>query len=188
MSATGRKFMRGPRGTGLLYVSDRALESGLEMFSMDMRGADWISPNEYRVHPTARRFEQFEFSHANVIGLAEAIQYANSLGLKNIEVFGLANSQYLRGCLSDLPGIRMLDQGSNLCNIVTFIPTRVSIDTLVKELKFNMINFSISTRANALLDFTKKGVEQAIRFSPHYYNTTEEADIVLDIVRLTCSR
>lgn len=84
LNATGRKFLRGPRGSGFLYVSDRALQAGLEPLFIDRRGAAWTGPTTYQPRPDGRRFEQQELA-APVVGLAEAVRYANAVGLPAIQ-------------------------------------------------------------------------------------------------------
>lgn len=79
LSATGRKFLRGPRGTGFLYVSDRVLEERLCPLFVDMKGADWITASTYRMQMDATRFETWENSYSSLIGLKEAISYANHI-------------------------------------------------------------------------------------------------------------
>ena len=84
LTASSRKYLRGPRGSGFLYVSDRVLDRGLEPLYIDMRGADWIAEDRYRAAPDARRFENWEFAWALVLGTGEAARYATSVGLEQI--------------------------------------------------------------------------------------------------------
>ncbi|MFW6330549.1 MAG: aminotransferase class V-fold PLP-dependent enzyme, partial [Gemmatimonadota bacterium] len=81
LAATGRKFLRGPRGTGFLFVADRALERGRRPLYLDMRGADWTAADAYRLRHDARRFENWEFAYALVLGLGEAAWYAREVGV-----------------------------------------------------------------------------------------------------------
>src|SRR5688500_13972022 len=81
LSATARKFLRGPRGIGFLYVSDRALARGDHPLYVDMRGAVWTAPDELSLVEDARRFEDWEFPYALVLGLGAAVEYAQSVGV-----------------------------------------------------------------------------------------------------------
>ena len=184
LCATGRKFLRGPRGTGLLYVSDRVLESALEPLFIDMRGADWTTTDTYTPQPSARRFEQWESSPALQLGLSEAIRYANEVGLETIETRNRHLRERLRTGLADLPGLRLLDEGHRLASLLLFtLPGHPTPDAVMACLKQHRINFSMSYASFALIDWQRKGVEWAVRFSPHYYNTDDEIDATLGVMR-----
>ncbi|WP_126974044.1 aminotransferase class V-fold PLP-dependent enzyme [Gynurincola endophyticus] len=182
LSATGRKFLRGPRGTGLLYVSDKVLQRKLEPLLLDMRGADWIDADKYTVQMTAKRFELWETSYVSLLGLKEAIKYANHVGLENIHEYNRLLSQRLRNLLRENDSIQVLDKGTNLSSIITFNTAKRNLTDIEGFLQQHNIYYSVSYKRAALIDFEKKGVEWAIRFSPHYFNTTEEIDTVAKIV------
>jgi cysteine desulfurase / selenocysteine lyase len=104
LSATGRKFLRGPRGTGFLYVRKAMLEK-LEPAFLDLHAAIWTSKDSYKLRPDARRFENWETNIAAKLGLGAAVDYALALGLGDIRsrVVSLAGS--LRRRLADIPGV-----------------------------------------------------------------------------------
>lgn len=184
LCGTGRKFLRGPRGTGFLYISDRALQAGLEPLFIDMRGADWTTDDTYTPQPTARRFEQWESAPALQLGLAEAIRYANEVGLSTIESRNRHLRNRLRAGLAELPGLRLLDEGDHLASLLLFtLPDHETPAALMVTLKQNQINFSMSYTNFALIDWERKGVTWATRFSPHYYNTDEEVDSVVGVMQ-----
>ena len=183
LSATGRKFLRGPRGSGLLYVSDRALAAGYEPLFIDMRGARWVGPENYRQVETAARFEDWEFSYATLLGSAAAIRYALTVGIDVIAERTPALGAALRERLAELDGVRIFDRGRRRCAIVTFTVDAWNSEVLMTELRRRRINSSVSAREHALYDFTDKGVEACVRMSPHYYNTEQEVDEVVDAVR-----
>ena len=183
LSLTGRKFLRGPRGTGLLYVSDRVLDAGLEPLFIDMRGADWMSADTYLPQATAQRFEQWETPPALTVGLAEAIRYANQLGMPAIVERTAALMYRLRAGLGNVPGLRLLDEAEHLASLLLFTLPNQAPDRLQAYLKSHAINFSMSYTNYALIDWQRKGVEWAVRFSPHYYNTEAEIDTVIGLVR-----
>jgi selenocysteine lyase/cysteine desulfurase len=186
LSATGRKFLRGPRGSGFLFVSARALAAGLEPLFIDMRGADWTGPDAYAPAATAARFEDWEFSYAAVLGEAAAVRYALGIGLEPIWERSAALAAELRAKLAAIDGVRVLDRGPELCAIVTFVHPAREADELHGELEARRINSAVSSRTTARYDFEEKGVESAVRLSPHYYNTEEEVDeVVAAVAELT---
>lgn len=180
MSATARKFLRGPRGVGFLYVSDRALAAGYEPLFPDLAGTEWTAPNEYRAVPGAKRFETWEIPWALVLGTGAAAEYAQKLGLAPIRNRARALAARLRRGAASLPGVRMLDAGRELCAIVTFTIPGETPDRIQATLRRRGVNFSLSIRAYAVLDMDDKGAAWAVRLSPHYYNTEEEVDLALE--------
>ena len=183
LSATLRKFLRGPRGGGFLYASDRALAAGLEMALPDMRSANWTSANTYVPVPDARRFEYWEMAPAIVLGSKVAVEYALALGLDRIEARVKLLGDFTRTALRQLPGVRVLDQGEHLCGIVTAHSTAWEPQAVLEKLRKKHINCRLSTLPVAQIDFPRKGVEWALRISPHYYNTEEEIRQALEALR-----
>jgi selenocysteine lyase/cysteine desulfurase len=183
LSATARKFLRGPRGAGFLWVSDHVLDQGLEPLFPDLRGADWIGADLRQPAPDATRFESWEFAYGLVLGMGVAARTATALGLEAIRdrAFGLAAT--LRTELDALPGVRVLDRGSELCAIVTVDVAGWTGPELVSSLREEGINTSSLSREAAVLDFDDKGVTSALRISPHYYNTEVEIERVVEAIR-----
>jgi selenocysteine lyase/cysteine desulfurase len=175
-SATTRKFLRGPRGAGFLYVSDRVLDMGLEPLFPDLRGAEWIEGDLYQPDPTARRFENWEYAYGLVLGTGVAVQYALDLGLEAIRdrAWGLAAT--LRSQLAELPGVRVLDRGAVRCAIVTCTVEGRAPDELMQALRDRGIHTSHVTRDSGVLDFDEKGVTGVLRISPHYFNLEEDIE------------
>jgi selenocysteine lyase/cysteine desulfurase len=183
LSVTARKFLRGPRGTGFLYISDKALRRGLEPLFLDMRGADWIAPDEYRQQATAMRFEDWEFAYALVLGTATAVEYCLAVGEDRIQQRVRSLADQMRRALPALPGVRVLDKGPQLAGLVTFTVDGGRPEQLVKELIRRKINVVPSYRRYAVIDFDEKGVDWAIRASPHYYNEEWEVDALVSALK-----
>ena len=143
LSATGRKFVRGPRGTGLLYVRSALLDR-LEPPFLDMRAADWVEPDRYRLRPNAKRFEEWEQNYASKIGLAVAIDYAREWGIDAIweRVRTLADS--LRDRLDELNGVTVRDVGRTRCGIVTFTVDGAGAEEVKGALARERINVTVS--------------------------------------------
>lgn len=182
LSATMRKFMRGPRGTGFLYVSDKILEQQYEPLLIDMRGADWVEENEYKQMPDAKRFEYIEVSYALLLGATAAVNYAMQVGLKTIEKKNEELCTIIRQRLSDLPKIKLLDKGRKKGSIITLDVQGKSVFKLKDVLSEIRINTGAAPKKFALIDFTQKNTEAALRISPHYYNTTEETELLITTI------
>lgn len=182
LSATGRKFMRGPRGTGFLYVSDKILEQNYAPLLLDMRGADWTEFDDYELFKTAKRFESWEISYASLMGFTNALQYANHIGLHAIEHYNKGLSERLRENLKN-SGFNVWDWGKNLSSIVTFSGPDGDLEKIQQVLKENNVFFSVTHKNSALIDFTKKNISGIVRLSPHYFNTVEEIDIVSNVLK-----
>jgi selenocysteine lyase/cysteine desulfurase len=176
LSVTARTFLRGPRGIGFLYASDRALARGDYPLFVDMRGARWVKAGEFAIDPTARRFEDWEFPYALVLGLGEAVRYALEVGVGVAQTRAWNLAAYARSQLGSIPGLRLFDRGRKQCAIVTAALTGWTGGELVAELAKLGINTSASLREYGILDFDAKGVDSVVRISPHYYNTREEID------------
>jgi selenocysteine lyase/cysteine desulfurase len=176
LAATARKFLRGPRGIGFLYVSDRALDLGLEPLFPDMRGADWIEADLYQPAPGGQRFENREFPYALVLGMGRAAEYALDLGIEAARDRAWALATKARDLLAEIDTLHVLDRGKEQCAIVTVTAERRHASELVSALTDAGINTNVTQRAYAVLDFDDKGVDSAIRVSPHYYNTEEEIE------------
>lgn len=182
LTATGRKFLRGPRGTGFLYVSDRLLDQDYAPLLLDMRGADWTEYNDYKLFRTAKRFEHWEFSYASMLGLKYAVKYANNTGMDKIEKYNQGLSQKLRENLKD-SGFSVWDWGNRLSSIVTFSGPDGDLENIQKVLRENSVYFSVTYKNSALIDFTNKNINGIVRLSPHYFNTMEEIEKVSGLLK-----
>lgn len=182
LSATMRKFMRGPRGAGFLFASDRALDAGLELLLPDMRSADWTAADEYVANPTARRFEYWEMPPALVLGSKAAAEYALSVGMDWIENRVKMLADLTRKKLAELPGVQVLDKGAELCGIVTAHANHWDSKMLLEKLWAENINCRVSSLTSAQIDFPRKGVTWALRVSPHYFNTEEDVERMVGVI------
>ena len=173
LATTGRKFLRGPRGTGFLYVARRLAEQ-LDPPFIDMRAATWTAPQAFELAAGARRFETWESQVAGRIGLMRAVRYARSLGLPAIEarVSGLA--AMLREALAHAPEVDTYDLGRRQCGIVSFRRHGETPDATHRRLASLGITVSVSDRSSAQIDFAARGIDALVRASVHYFNTEAE--------------
>jgi cysteine desulfurase / selenocysteine lyase len=182
LSATGRKYLRGPRGTGFLYVR-RAMLEQMEPPLLDMQGATWVSRNKFELRGDARRFETWESAAATRLGFGVAIEYALALGLKKIErrVQGLA--ALLRERLAAVQGVTVRDLGRVRCGIVTFTCAGHSAGEVMQWLRTNGIAVRITERSATLIDMEQRNLDELVRASVHYYNTECEIERLCEALR-----
>ncbi|MBO0768840.1 MAG: aminotransferase class V-fold PLP-dependent enzyme [Solirubrobacterales bacterium] len=173
LSLTGRKYLRGPRGTGLLYAR-RELAQALHPPMIDLHAAPWVEADRYELRPDARRFENWECNFAGKVGLGVAIDYALELGLDAIEqrVCGLATR--LRESLSEIRGVSVHDLGRRRCGIVTFTVSGLDAEGVKQALASRSINVSVSVVGSTRIDMERRGLPAVVRASVHYYNTEDE--------------
>ena len=182
LSATGRKFLRGPRGTGFLYVRQSLLEK-LEPPFLDLHAAEWITPGTYRVREDARRFENWETHFAGKIALGAAIDHALEWGLETIweRVRGMADG--LREQLTGMPGVTVHDLGENPCAIVSLTKEGFHPEDLRVAMRTRGINVSVSDASGTRLDMEDRGLAALLRVSPHYYNSEAELERFIGVLR-----
>lgn len=175
LCATGRKFLRGPRGTGFLYINRSKIAQSDPPF-IDLYSAKWTANNEYILRNDARRFETWEQNIAAKLGLSVALDYASNLGIVAIWERIQYLAKRLREQLSQLSQIKLQDLGKNKCGIVTFSHQSMQPDVIQAKLLQQKINVSISLQEYARLDMVNRNLPAIVRASVHYYNTEDEVD------------
>lgn len=181
LSGTGRKYLRGPRGTGFLYAGERALEV-LEPPFIDLHSADWTKVDDYEWLPTARRFENWETYYAGKAGLGAAVDYALSLDIETTSARLADLAARLRTGLEALDRVEVHDKGARRGGIVTFTVDGVDAASVQAQLTAKRINTSTSGPDRARLDLEPRGLPTVIRASMHYYNSEDEIDAVVAAV------
>ncbi len=180
LAATARKFLRGPRGIGFLAISDAALDRGEAPLLPDMRGARWTAADRYALVDDARRFEQWEFSTALVLGLGAAARYALEVGVGVAAARAHALAAAARKRFAEIPHVRSLDHAARLSAIATFAVDGREARALMLALRERGVNTSSQTRADALIPLERANATSLLRVSPHYYNTAAEIERAAD--------
>lgn len=180
LSATSRKYLRGPRGVGFLWVRSD-LASRLHPPFVELESCA-VGPSGYELYGDRRRFETWEKNYAGIAGLGVAVRYALDIGIDAIweRIRGLADR--LRSGLGDLPGVTVHDVGSVLGGIVTFSVDGLEARGLAAELHRDAINVSVSSRLASPIDGDARGLRDMVRASVHAYNTEDEVDLLVSSI------
>jgi selenocysteine lyase/cysteine desulfurase len=181
LSATSRKFLRGPRGVGFLYVRDTLIED-LDPVSLDLHSAAWVASDRYEVRRDAKRFETWESSPALRLGLGAACDYALDVGLGPIWRRLASLAGILRASLAAIPGVTVHDKGAVKGGIVTFGVAGRDARAVKERLAGHGINVSTTTVKSARIDMEERGLDEIVRASVHYFNTEDEIDAAVDVV------
>jgi selenocysteine lyase/cysteine desulfurase len=181
LAGNGRKFLRGPRGTGFLYVHPELIPR-IEPVMLDLAAATWTAPGRFEIRDDARRFEMWESDVAGRIGLGVAVDHALSWGIEAIQERNAHLAAGLRDRLDAIPGVSVRDRGAQLCAITTFTVADVRAEVVQARLRAEGVNVSVSVATSAQLDLGHRGLEAVVRASVHYVNTDDELDRFADLV------
>lgn len=181
LSATGRKYLRAPRGTGFLYVDNDTL-SKLHPPFLDLHSAEWTGKNSFSICEDARRFENWEANYAGITGLNAAVKYALNLGLDRIWERVQYLGKLLRDKLSTVSSVSLHDTGEIQCGIVAFSVSGTSAKQVQEYLADRHINVSVTTKSSTLLDMEQRNLDEAVRASVHYYNTEGEIGRMIEAI------
>lgn len=182
LSAIGRKFLRGPRGTGFLFVKDKWLAT-LEPAMIDHFGAPWVATNQYQLRDDARRFETWENSYALRAGLGVAIDYADQIGIYLIaERVGML-ADTTRSLLTEDPQIVLRDIGSAKCGIVSFSIEGSDPRQIDQHMAEGGFAIGASPPSSTRIDAERRCLPTVLRIAPHYYNTEDEITRAVEHLR-----
>jgi cysteine desulfurase len=181
LSATGRKWLRGPRGTGFLYVRRELLET-LEPAAADLRGATWTAPDAYELRPDAARFELWETDVAGRLGLKAAVEHLLDLGPHQVEQAVRGNAALLRTALEEVPGVTVREVGADLSGIVSFTVDGVDPHVVRERLHEQRVTVSVSGLPSTRLDMSSRGLDAVVRAAPHYFVSPDDLVTAADAV------
>ena len=176
LSATGRKYMRGPRGTGFLYVRKSVLPQ-LTPYVIDLHSAEWTGKASYSIRKDARKFESWEGNRAGALGLKAAADYILEIGIENIWERVQMLSGKLRKAISQVNGVTVHDIGDTQSGIVSFTVDGKTAEEVKAFLYERGINISWNGVSNTYLDMTARNLKEVARASVHYYNTEKEIEV-----------
>ncbi len=182
LTVTGRKYLRGPRGTGFLYMSQELLDTGVESSVMDHMAADLVSPTQYVARTDARRFENWENNYASILGLGVAVDHALRLGLANIEPVVLSQAARLRDELASIDGVEVTDIGQHRSGICTFMIDAIAPGDIKSHLAKHAVNVSTSSPVSTIYDSTHRSLPTVVRASVHYLTTNTEIALLSQLV------
>lgn len=182
LAATGRKYLRGARGIGFLYVQQEVIPQ-IEPPLLDIHAAMWDSPTSYTIRADARRFENWEANFVGKIGLGVAVDYALSWEIETIWERVSHLAKLLRQQLSEIDQVTVRDLGQEQCGIVTFDMQSIEAKTIVETAKVNNININISPKYYTLLDMQQRNLHELLRSSVHYYNTEDEIAQFVEVIK-----
>jgi selenocysteine lyase/cysteine desulfurase len=173
LTATGRKFLRGPRGSGFLYVR-RGYQASFEPPMLDNISARWVADDRYEVVAGARRYEQFEGAIAARVGLGVAIRALLDLGPAAVERRITQLASQLREQLSATPGVTVHDRGRAQCGIVTFSVADRPAAQVKAALRERGVELSVTEVASYRMGMAHRGLDAVVRASPHVFNNTAD--------------
>jgi selenocysteine lyase/cysteine desulfurase len=174
LSATGRKYLRGPRGTGFLYVRSSILDR-LVPAQPDHSGAVLVSGDRFDWAPGAKRFEHWEHDVAGWLALGVAVDEARAIGMDRIEVTVTERAEQLRRLLVDA-GFTVHDLGATRCGIVTTSHPGADADALRHRLAEHRINVTTTLPDSSRWDADRRSLPTMVRLSVHYTTTAAELD------------
>lgn len=187
LTATGRKFLRGPRGTGFLYMRHDLIPL-VEPVMLDLHAATWTAPDRYEVRDDARRFEMWESDVAGRVGLGVAVDHAVSWGIEAIAERNTVLADGLRQRLAAIPRVTVHDKGEQRCAITTFAIDAVAAEDVKAQLRAQAVNVSVTTTVSAQLDLPARGLDALVRASVHYITTEDELDRFAELVHQISGR
>ncbi|MET7771561.1 aminotransferase class V-fold PLP-dependent enzyme [Nocardia sp. NPDC005366] len=175
LSVTGRKWLRGPRGTGFLYVRPE-LAATMQPQRLDLHGARWIGPDDFQLADDASRFEFWECDVAARLGLGAAVRYLLELGPDDVYAAIAARAEHLRKALPQISGVTVRDLGIRHSGIVSFTVDGIDPLAVRDRLADQDITVTVSHASSTLLDMTDRGLASVVRASPHCFVGFDELD------------
>ncbi len=182
MTGTSRKFLRGPRGIGFLYVNEHA-RSVMDPIVLTNQSAEWTRKDAYTLRKDARVFEAWERSVVNQLGFTAAVDYLLDIGVDAATNQIARNALYLRKKLADCATVKMACPPSATSAIITFnLEGKTPVDVKAR-LAEQGIAVQIASVVHTRLDLERRGIDSAVRVSPHYYTSQSDMDRFIEAIQ-----
>ncbi len=182
LSATGRKWLRGPRGTGFLYLRTE-LATCLEPRALDLHSAQWTGEKQYQLAADVTRFEFWECDVAARLALGRAVDYVLEIGIDNIADAVTERAEYLRAALQAVDGVTVHDLGERKSGIVSFTVDDHAPTDVRDFLASQGVTVTVSHRQSTLVDMNQRGLDAVVRASPHYFVTLGQLDEMVEALQ-----
>ena len=179
MVGSGRKYLRGPRGTGFMYIKD-SIKKNIRPSIFDSRSC--VLKKMKTILYKKNLFETFEFPPALIIGLSESLSYLNKLGIKKIEKKIKNLSIYFRKKIKKINSVTVYENPLLLSGINTISVEKKPVEKIHKYLLKKKILTSICTTSTSYHHFEKMNVKKLLRISFHHYNTRKEIDYLVEVL------
>jgi len=180
-TGTGRKFLRGPRGIGFLYINEKS-RAQIEPVVLTNQAATWSDDNDYILRNDARLFEAWERSCVNQLGLGAAVDYLLALGVERTTGRIAELTAHLRSGLADIRGVTPTCQQDATAAIVTFNKEGWVARDIKEAMEKHAVATQVASVVHTRLDLGARGIDTTARVSPHYYNTVDELDRFLNLL------
>ena len=176
LAFSGHKLY-GPTGIGVLYGKKKILDS----MPPYQGGGDMISKvtfEETTFNALPYKFEAGTPNIAGSIGLGSALDYINSIGVKNIAAHEHEILEYATEEISRINGLRIIGQSDNKCSLISFVLDNVHPHDVGTFLDFEGIAIRTGHHCTQPL-MDRYGVPATSRASFALYNTKQEVDILV---------
>ncbi|OPA92586.1 class V aminotransferase [Pseudomonas fluorescens] len=177
LKSAGRKHLRGPRGTALMYVRPGFLQR-LNPAQRDVFSAPWTAEG-FDLRNDARRFETSEVSYALLAGLGNALQEVNRLGVERTWERVLHLSERIREALREIPGICLHELGTTHSGLIAFNLNGWDAFELKRRLGLQRINIGANGVAYTPLDMQARGLASIARISVSPLNDEHDIETLM---------
>lgn len=182
----GRKWLRGPRGTGILYVKR---EGNIRTPQIDLASADLIFDTEgnvidVKIRDDAKQYELWEKNIAALLGLSNAIEECIEYGIDKISSMIISKSNHIRKCINQNRNLVLVGGVESETGVASFYMKDANKEKYVKEL-IEKEGFIISYICDwdCPLSFPKNGVQYIFRISPHYYTSETDVEAICELIK-----